>query len=141
MKNVKCEIRNWTLLAERDRTTSERRWPSSAPCTPSLEVQHRSATPKSLFGQAVAYSRNQWGSLVRYLDAARFAKDNGAAKRAIPPLALGRANWLHIGGDSGLKTASVLLSVCASATRHRLNPWAYLREVLDQLAASSCCQR
>jgi hypothetical protein len=33
-----------------------------------------------------------------------------------------------------LKTASVLLSVCASATRQRLNPWSYLRDVLDQLA-------
>jgi transposase len=40
-------------------------------------------------------------------------------------------------GDAGLKTASVLLSVCASATRHRLNPWAYLRDVLDQLSARS----
>ena len=39
-----------------------------------------------------------------------------------------------MGGDGGLKTASVLLSVCASATRHRLNPCAYLRDVLDQLA-------
>ena len=47
------------------------------------------------------------------------------------------ANWLHVGGDGGLKTASVLLSVCASATRHRLNPWSYLRDVLDQLAARS----
>jgi len=47
---------------------------------------------------------------------------------------VGRANWLHVGGDGGLKTASVLLSVCASATRYCLNPWAYLRDVLDQLA-------
>jgi hypothetical protein len=44
---------------------------------------------------------------------------------------------LQIGGDGGLTTASVLLSVCASATRHRLNPWSYLRGVLDQLAARS----
>jgi transposase len=44
------------------------------------------------------------------------------------------ANWLQIGGDGGLKTASVLLSVCASATRHRLNPWSYLHDLLDQLA-------
>jgi transposase len=102
-----------------------------------LEEQHRLVTPKSLFGQAVEYSRNQWPSLVRYLDDARFAIDNGEAERAIRPLALGRGNWLHVGGDAGLKIASVLLSVCASATRHRLNPWSYLRDVLDHLAVRS----
>jgi transposase len=102
-----------------------------------IEVQRRSATPKSLFGQAIEYSRNQWTSLVRYLDDARFAIDNGAAERAIRPLAVGRSNWLHVGGDGGLKTAAVLLSVCSSARRHRLNPWSYLRDVLDQLAARS----
>jgi hypothetical protein len=99
-----------------------------------LEEQHRATTPKSLFGQAVEYSRNQWSSLVRYVHDARFAIDNGAAERAIRPLTTGRANWLHIGGDGGLATASVLLSLCASATRHRLNPWTYLRDVLDHLA-------
>jgi hypothetical protein len=102
-----------------------------------LEEQHRQTTPKSLFGQAVEYSRNQWPSLVRYVNDARFAIDNGAAERAIRPLAIGRNNWLQIGGDGGLATASVLLSVCASATRHRLNPWSYLRDVLDQLANRS----
>lgn len=102
-----------------------------------LDEHHRSATPKSLFGQAVGYARNQWASLVRYLDDARFNIDNGAAERAIRPLAIGRGNWLHVGGDGGLKTASVLLSVCASATRHRLNPWAYLRDALDYLAVCS----
>ena len=74
-------------------------------------------------------------NLVRYIDDARFAIDNGAAERAIRPLAIGRSNWLHVGGDGGLKTASVLLSVCASAIRRRLNPWSYLRDVLEQLAA------
>jgi transposase len=100
-----------------------------------LEEHRRQATPKSLFGQALEYCRNQWASLVRYIDGARFAIDNGAAERAIRPLAIGRSNWLHVGGDGGLKTASVLLSVCASAIRHRLNPWSYLRDVLEQLAA------
>ena len=40
-----------------------------------------------------------------------------------------------MGGDSGLKTASVLMSLCASAKRHALNPWLYLKDLLDQLAA------
>jgi transposase len=101
-----------------------------------LDEQRRNATPKSLFGQTIEYSRNQWSSLVRFIADSRFAIDNGEAERAIRPLAVGRSNWLHVGGG-GLKTASVLLSVCASATRHRLNPWAYLRDVLDQLAARS----
>ena len=66
-----------------------------------LEEQHRQATPKSLFGQAIEYSRNQWASLVRYLDDARFAIDNGAAERAIRPLAIGRANWLQSVATAG----------------------------------------
>jgi transposase len=101
------------------------------------EVQHQAATPKSLFGQAVAYSRNQWSLLVRSLGDAWFDIDNGAAERAIRPLAIGRVNWLQIGGDGGLKTASVLLCVCARATQHRRNPWTYLRDVIEQLAGRS----
>ena len=97
----------------------------------------RGQVKKSLFGQAVEYSRNQWASLVRYLDDARFAIDNGEAERAIRPLAVGRSNWLHVGGDGGLKTAPVHLSVCGSATRPHPNPWSYLCDVLDQLAARS----
>jgi len=42
-----------------------------------IEVLRRCATPKSLFGQAIECSRNQRASLVRYLDDARFAIDNG----------------------------------------------------------------
>jgi len=81
-----------------------------------LEDQRRHATPKSLFGQAIEYSRNQWSSLVRYLNDARFAIDIGASERAIRPFAIGRANWLQIGGDGGLKTASSASSGCAVAS-------------------------
>lgn len=100
-----------------------------------LDEQHRTALPKSLFGQAVAYARNQWPTLVRYRDDARLAIDNGPAEQALRPLAVGRGNWLFVGGDAGLNTAAVLLSLCASAKRHRLNPWSYLTDVLTQLAA------
>ncbi|HEY2910308.1 MAG TPA: IS66 family transposase [Gemmataceae bacterium] len=100
-----------------------------------LEVEERNALPKSPFGLAVSYARNQWPTLGRYLDDARFTIDNNVAERAVRPLAIGRKNWLFIGGDGGLRSAAVLMSLCASAKRHGLNPWAYLSDTLTQLAA------
>ena len=100
-----------------------------------LEVEQRTMLPKSPFGQAVSYAINQWPTLGRYLGDARFTIDNNVAERAVRPLAVGRKNWLFVGGDGGLTSASVLMSLCASAKRHGLNPWAYLSDVLTQLAA------
>jgi transposase len=100
-----------------------------------IDKEHRSVLPKSPLGQALTYARNQWASLGRYLTDARFTIDNNVAERAVRPLAVGRKNWLFIGGDAGLPTASVLLSLCASAKRHGVNPWAYLTEVLTQMSA------
>ena len=100
-----------------------------------LSAEGRSALPKSPFGQAVSYACNQWPALGRYLSDARFSIDNNVAERAVRPLAVGRSNWLFIGGDGGLRTASVLMSVCASARRHGLEPWSYLTDVFGRLAA------
>ena len=67
----------------------------------------------------------------------RLAIDNDPAERAIRPLAVGRRNWLFVGGDGGLSTAAVLLSVCASAKRHGVNAWLYLRDLFGRLPALS----
>jgi Transposase IS66 family len=37
-----------------------------------LDVEERQALPKSPFGLAVSYARNQWSTLGRYLGDARF---------------------------------------------------------------------
>jgi transposase len=100
-----------------------------------LDAEARTALPKSPLGAAVAYARNGWASLTRYVTDGRLAIDNGPAERAIRPLAVGRRNWLFVGGDGGLGTAAVLLSVCASAKRHGLNAWSYLRDLFDRLPA------
>jgi hypothetical protein len=47
------------------------------------------------------------------------------------PLAVGRRNWLHLGGDGGLRRRVVLLSVAASVKRHAVNSWAYLKHLTD----------
>jgi hypothetical protein len=54
---------------------------------------------------------------------------------SVPLPITSRRNWLFVGGDGGLSTAAVLLSVCASAKRHGLNEWSYLRNLFERLPA------
>ena len=102
-----------------------------------LMEQQRRSLLASGFGQAVTYAINQWPTLIRYVDDGELSPDNGVSERAIRPLALGRNNWLFIGGDMGLSSASVLLSLCASANQHKLNPWNYLKDVLIHVCQPS----
>lgn len=99
-----------------------------------LEVEGRRALLKSPFGQAVSYAQNQWQTLGRYLNDARFAIDNNVAERAVRPLAMGRKHWLFVGGDGNLHSAAALMSLCASAKRHALNP--QVRPLLGRASAS-----
>ena len=100
-----------------------------------LAEQASRVLPKSLIGQAITYATNQWPALQTYLQDGRLAIDNNRAEQAIRPLATGRKNWLHIGGDGGLQPAAVLLSLAASVKRHPINPWDYFRDVLATLPA------
>ena len=93
------------------------------------------ALPKSKIGEALVYGANQWPTLIRYVEDGRLTIDNSPAEQMIRPLALGRRNWLQIAGDGGLKSAAVLLSIAATAKRHRLHPWAYVKHLLTACAA------
>jgi hypothetical protein len=100
-----------------------------------LADQRPRVLPKSPIGEAVTYATNQWPTLGVYLTDGRLTIDNAAAEQAIRPLCVGRRNWLHLGGDGGLKATAVLLSVTASVKRHGINPWVYLKHVLSELPA------
>jgi transposase len=86
-----------------------------------LAEQRPRVLPKSTIGEAVTYASNQWHTLGVYLT------------DKWPDGLLGRRNWLHLGGDGGLKPTAVLLSITASVKRHKLEPWAYLKQVLTEL--------
>lgn len=100
-----------------------------------LAEQVPRALPKSAIGQAIIYATNQWPALQVYLADGRLTIDNHPAEQAIRPLAVGRADWLHIAGDGGLEPAAVLLSLAASTKRHRLTPWEYFKHLLTELPA------
>jgi len=99
-----------------------------------LIEQQSAVLPKSPMGQAIAYTLGNWDALVRYTEAGFLAIDNNAAEREMKRIAIGRKNFLFVGSDAGGKTAAVLFSMTASCHRHGIDPFAYLREVLDRLA-------
>jgi transposase len=45
----------------------------------------------------------------------------------------GRANWTFCGSDAGGRRAAILYSFVATCQSHRIDPWAYLRDVLERL--------
>jgi hypothetical protein len=44
-------------------------------------------------------------------------------------LAVGRKNWLFVGSDNGAKWNATFVSLIASCQQHKLEPWAYLRDL------------
>ncbi len=90
--------------------------------------------PKSKLGQAFGYLRNNWEALKRFLGDGRLPIDNNEAERDLRRVAVGRKNWLFVGSEEGGERTAIILTVVASAHRHDLDVWAYLRDVLERLA-------
>jgi transposase len=91
--------------------------------------------PKSPMGEAITYALNQWPALTVYATDGDLAIDNNAAENALRRIAVGRKNRLFAGSDRGGRTAAILLSLIATCQRHRVEPFAYLRDVLTRIAS------
>ena len=89
--------------------------------------------PKSPMGEAIGYTLNQWDALNVYLTDGRLSIDNNVAENALRRVALGRKNWLFVGSDNGGRTAAILYSLISTCKRHKVEPWAYLRDVLTRI--------
>ena len=98
-----------------------------------LDEQSAQVLPKSPIAGAIRYALNQWDALNRYTDDGQLAIDNNAAERTVRAIALGRKNWLFVGSERGGHTAATILTLIASALRHQLDPFAYLRDLLRRL--------
>ena len=84
--------------------------------------------PKSALAQAVTYALNQWQALCRYTEDGRLTIDNNVSERRLRDQAIGRKNWMFLGSAGAGPRAAVLCTIIAGAKRHRLEPWAYVRE-------------
>ena len=100
-----------------------------------LERERRQVLPKSPIAQAIAYTLSNWDALVRYAEDGDLEIDNNGAERSLRGVAVGRRNWTFFGSDNGGHTAAVLSSLLASAKRHHIDPFAYLRDVFERISA------
>jgi transposase len=93
--------------------------------------------PKSALAQAVTYALNQWQALCRYMEDGRLTIDNNVSERRLRDQAIGRKNWMFLGSVEAGPRAAVLCTIIAGAKRHRLETWAYLRDVILQLSVDA----
>jgi hypothetical protein len=94
-------------------------------------LQH--TLPSGKLGDALSYLTKQWPKLIRYVEDGRLAIDTNLAENAIRPFALGRRNWLFADTVKGAKASAALYSLVESAKANALEPYAYLRGLLEQL--------
>jgi transposase len=99
-----------------------------------FDVLSLKALPKSPLAQAVAYARNHWAALTRYVEDGRLKIDNNGAEQALRPIVLGRKNWLTAGSEAAAHRTAVLCSLVQTCKNLSIDPFVYLREVIDRVS-------
>jgi transposase len=89
--------------------------------------------PQSAMGRAITYALEQWPALERFVGDGQIEIDNNGVENAIRPSAIGKKNWLFIGAAAAGQRTAILYTVVESCRRRRLDPQAYLREILTRL--------
>jgi len=100
-------------------------------CT--LLVQSKRFLPQDAISRAMAYALAQMPGLEVYLEDGRIEIDNNLVENAIRPTALGKKNWLFIGEAQAGDRSAIIYTVIESCRRRRIDPYAYLKDVLTRL--------
>ncbi len=89
---------------------------------------------KSDLGGAIKYALVRWEALTLFSRDGRVEIDNNSAERSIRPVVLGRRNYMFAGSDAGGQRAAIIYSLIGTALLNAVEPYAYLRHVLERIA-------
>jgi transposase len=89
--------------------------------------------PKSPIGQAIGYCLPRWEKLSVYTTTATLLIDNNPVENAIRPVAVGRKNYLFAGSHQAAQRAAMIYSLFATCRLHHINPYNWLKEVLQRM--------
>jgi transposase len=101
---------------------------------PWLDALRPHVLPKGPMGDAIGYALRQWAQLTRYLDDGRLEIDNNRVERQMRTVAVGRKNWMFAGSAEGGRRAAIIYSLVCTCGLLGIEPWACLKDVLQQLA-------
>lgn len=92
----------------------------------------RNAAPKSKLGIALNYLKNQWPTLIVYLEDGRIELSNNRAERSIKPFVISRKNFLFANTPGGAQSSAVIFSLIETAKENGLDPYRYLTWLLNE---------
>jgi transposase len=99
-------------------------------CTRAMAVELLQKSPLS---KAIAYALNQKGEIERIFDSGEFELDNNPIERQMKYIAIGRKNYYFAGSHDGATRAAVLYSLLGTCRLNKVNPWEWLRDVLEKV--------
>jgi len=130
---VEAEVRGQSP----DRRVEVRR-AKSRPVFDDLIIWLQSELPKisgkSDLAKAIRYALTRLPRMEVYLGNGQLEIDNNAAERAVRGLAVGRKNYLFMGSEGGGKSAAIAYTLIETPKLNRVDPQAWLTEVLARIA-------
>lgn len=120
--------------AERRAVRQARAAPLAADLRIWLDRQLGPLSGKSTLAKAIRYALERWAGLTLYLEDGRIEIDSNTVERSSRPLALTRKNALFAGSDGGGEHWATIASLVETCKLNRVNPQAWLTDVLTRLA-------
>jgi hypothetical protein len=99
-----------------------------------LTLQRQKVTEENkALASAMDYTLKRWEALTRFVDDGNLPPDNNPVENRIRPITLGRGNWLFAGSPRAGERAAAVMSLIQSAKLNGLDPYLYLKDVLERL--------
>ena len=98
-----------------------------------LEGHYPTLLPQGPLGLAFGYALKDWRALTRYTENGVLVPDNNLMESTIRPIAMGRKAYLFAASERGGRVAATLYSLVGTCKLNHIEPYAYLKDVLQRL--------
>jgi transposase len=102
-------------------------------CRLRIDPNMCSQTRNPGLGKAITYAKNNWKSLILFLDDPKLGLYNNVSERNLRLIALGRKNFLFVGNDEAGESLAINQSLVSSCILNGIDPEQYLTDVLIRI--------